>query len=143
MPLIDLTGNKYNRLTVLYRDESKPKGNKKSAYWICKCDCGTIKSIRGDHLRNNKIQSCGCLQKERASDVNTIDLTGQKFGRLLVLSKVNKTNKHGPFWKCKCDCGNIVEVQGCYLRDGTTKSCGCLQKEQLKNARGKHKISYF
>ena len=43
MPLIDLTGNKYNRLTVLYRDENKPKGSGKPVYWICKCDCGMIK----------------------------------------------------------------------------------------------------
>ena len=55
-----------------------------------------------------------------------LELTGQKFGKLLVLEKTNNRTKDGLIkWKCQCDCGNIVEVAGSYLKKGNTKSCGC------------------
>ncbi len=54
-----------------------------------------------------------------------IDLTGQRFARLIVLSRVEK-NKHGQaMWLCQCDCGNQTVVQSGHLRSGHTKSCGC------------------
>lgn len=65
-----------------------------------------------------------------------IDLTNKKFGKLLVLGrdieyqKLKKADK--PYWKCQCDCGNIVTVLGKSLREGHTKSCGCLQKDIIK-----------
>lgn len=60
-----------------------------------------------------------------------IDLTGKRFGRLVVLGK---DVKHGNnwYWKCRCDCGNEVSVDGKSLRGGCTKSCGCLNRELLK-----------
>lgn len=61
----DLKGKKFGRLEVLKKDTSS-KRNK----WICKCDCGTIKSIQACHFVRGKILSCGCLQKELASKVN-------------------------------------------------------------------------
>ena len=59
---------------------------------------------------------------------NIEDLTGKKFGRLLVLERAQ--NRNGAvYWKCQCDCGTIKEIRGCHLRSGGTKSCGCLSKE--------------
>ena len=58
-----------------------------------------------------------------------IDLTGQRFGRLIVIEYNKQTKK----WKCQCDCGNIKEVQSANLRRGATQSCGCLQKEKITN----------
>ena len=52
------------------------------------------------------------------------DLTGQKFNRLTVIQYLSKSK-----WQCKCDCGNIVEVQGGHLKNGHTKSCGCYNNE--------------
>lgn len=52
------------------------------------------------------------------------DLTGFKFNRLKVLSKSNSSK-----WLCVCDCGKLKEVDGKYLKNNHTKSCGCLQKE--------------
>lgn len=69
-----------------------------------------------------------------------IDLTGKRFGRLVVLSRA-ETKRGQTFWNCKCDCGNIVSVNAYSLKIGETKSCGCLQKEiQSKNA-SKHNLS--
>ena len=114
---VDLSGQQFNEITVLEKDEtlSKEKGR---TYWKCQCSCGKIKSIRGDGLK--KIQTCG----ECAND-----LTNQKFGRLLVLYKGKKDKAGHQFWFCKCDCDNIVEVNSDNLRRGLTQSCGCLHSE--------------
>lgn len=65
-----------------------------------------------------------------------IDLTGQKFGRLLVLERdyeyQKKHNYIKPYWKCRCNCGKIVTVMGKSLREGKTKSCGCFNKDTTK-----------
>ena len=66
------------------------------------------------------------------------DLTGQKFNRLKVI-EYSHTNKHGAYWKCLCDCGKEIIVLGSYLRNGDTKSCGCLKREVAsKNRKGKN-----
>ena len=65
-----------------------------------------------------------------------IDLTGQRFGRLVVVSRSDRDGKksHRVYWNCQCDCGcTSVTSSGC-LRNGHTKSCGCLRREML-NAR--------
>lgn len=66
-----------------------------------------------------------------------IDITGQRFGRLVVLEKAEKRGKNW-FWRCKCDCGQEKLIDGRNLRGGYTKSCGCLSIElstqRLKNA---------
>ena len=64
---IDLTGQRFGRLTVLRRDESV-HGHGKISKWICQCDCGKVKSINSYHLRFGPTKSCGCYQKERASE---------------------------------------------------------------------------
>ena len=57
-----------------------------------------------------------------------IDLTGQRFGKLVVIEKVEKRGKNW-FWRCQCDCGNEKLIDGRNLRGGKTKSCGCLNIE--------------
>lgn len=54
------------------------------------------------------------------------DLTGQKFGKLTIIEYAYTDNYRRAIWKCQCECGNIVEVRGDMLRNGNTKSCGCL-----------------
>lgn len=69
-----------------------------------------------------------------------IDLTGQRFGRLAVLSRAENTVHRKTRWLCNCDCGNTKIVTGVELRKGDTKSCGCLRKEvSSKNATVKHR----
>lgn len=57
------------------------------------------------------------------------DITGEKFGRLEVISLTPKRHNRCAIWLCRCDCGNMVEAQGSYLRNGDTQSCGCLHDE--------------
>ena len=56
-----------------------------------------------------------------------IDLSGKKFGRLLVLQYEGHQK-----WLCKCDCGRNKIINGQHLRNGATKSCGCLNKEESR-----------
>lgn len=63
--LIDLTGQRFGRWTVLEKAPSRPMGS--GAYWVCKCDCGNIKQVNSQILRNGRSQSCGCLHYEQQS----------------------------------------------------------------------------
>lgn len=61
-----------------------------------------------------------------------LDLTNQRFGRLIALKRIpNKNNK--TYWRCKCNCGNIIDVRTDQLTSHTTQSCGCLAKETVVN----------
>lgn len=63
-----------------------------------------------------------------------IDLTGQRFGRLTVIKRVEDyiqpNGHHATMWLCKCECGNHTTVQAGHLKSGYTTSCGCFQKER-------------
>lgn len=58
-----------------------------------------------------------------------IDMTGQKFGRWTVIGFDCNKNRQ-TMWKCRCDCGTEKSVEGAHLRDGRSKSCGCLTREK-------------
>lgn len=63
---IDITGNTYGRLKVLKRSENRGK----TPMWLCKCECGNETIVDGFCLRHGITKSCGCLQKEVASNLN-------------------------------------------------------------------------
>lgn len=61
------------------------------------------------------------------------NLVGQRFGRLTVIEKMPPPKKRrGPYWKCRCDCGNEIITHQYNLKYGDTKSCGCLHKDMCK-----------
>jgi len=121
----DEIGNKHGRLAVLSRAENSKNGK---AHWLCRCSCGKETVVAGVRLRNGTSKSCGCLGRERVSEKLKVDLTGQKFSRLLALKEVGK-NKCGFIrWECRCDCGKIHIVSSGNLKNGAVKSCGCLRK---------------
>ena len=126
--LIDITGQKFGRLTALRVDDdnqNKHCGTK----WICECDCGTIKSIRGYDLRKGKVLSCGCLRNEKVREAIGNHLEGQRFGKLTVKYQVDSIKESSGMlrtaWLCQCDCGNEVIVKTINLKSGDTQSCGC------------------
>lgn len=57
------------------------------------------------------------------------DLTGTRFGRLVVLQRHEPSGRYTK-WTCKCDCGNLKTVHASSLKNGDTKSCGCLFREE-------------
>ena len=63
---------------------------------------------------------------------NFRDITGQKFGKLTVISfsrDVKSGNRYRKYWNCICECGNHKEVRLDSLTSGNVKSCGCLHEE--------------
>ena len=58
-----------------------------------------------------------------------IDLTGQRFGRLVVIRECGRTKDGKVLWLCRCECGAEVVVRSNDLRSEKTKSCGCLSRE--------------
>ena len=60
--LANLKGRCFGRLKVLRRDR-EPREDR-GAYWICACECGNKKSVRGSNLTNGDVRSCGCLRRE-------------------------------------------------------------------------------
>ena len=126
--LIDEIGHKYGLLTVIKQDTKYGK-----AAWLCQCDCGNTKIATGSDLRTGKVTSCGAGCKLKyLRNSNFKDLTGQRFGRLIVLSFKEINKNHKSVWHCKCDCGNECDILGASLENGKTQSCGCLHKEQLQ-----------
>lgn len=138
---IDLTGQKINRWTIIERAENKGK----AVYWKCKCECGTIKDVKGSHLRDGSSQSCGCLQKEIAKDFlsqvgqnNFNDLTNKEFGFWTVIKDSGKRASNGAIiWHCKCQCGEEKDLESRYLLKNISISCGC----QRRLSKGEEKIT--
>jgi len=119
---IDLTGQRFGRLEVLYRNGSTKH---KKAVWHCKCDCGNEKDIIGSELRNGRIVSCGCYHKEqfrqmahsrRQYSINP----GDKIGSLTILEEIQMGQ-----YKCLCDCGREFITTGKILSVGDATTCGC------------------
>lgn len=122
-------GEKYGRLTAIKQVERPTHIKSGGKYFLFQCDCGTEKIIRGTSVSAGAIKSCGCLQKEKVG-ANGKNLLGEKFGRLTVIEQVkNEHNHRGKYWRCQCDCGKIIDVRADGLINGSTKSCGCLQRE--------------
>lgn len=111
--LIDMTGKKFGKLTVKYRD---PEPHTKP-YWICQCECGNELSVYGTNLRNGTTTQCKqCAYQKRTETIfgETYNyLLNHKFGHLSVLEKDNSKPSgagRNVYWKCKCDCGKYVSV---------------------------------
>ena len=66
-----------------------------------------------------------------------IPLDGARFGRLVVLERA-VTDDKATFYKCACDCGETKNVRAVSLRNGDTKSCGCLRKEKMAQQQTTH-----
>lgn len=127
----DLTGQRFGKLLVISKAENI--GNKVA--WNCKCDCGNSVIVKACNLyrKESPTISCGCEHCKPK-----YDLTGKRFGKLLVIglsSDNEKTKKDGQKrWECKCDCGNTAYILTNTLMSGSAKGCGCLTGE---NFRGK------
>ena len=69
------------------------------------------------------------------------ELSGKRFGRLLVIEKSGVTPNGIILWKCLCDCGNIVSIRSTHLVNGKTKSCGCFQRDVASKLKKSHGLS--
>lgn len=128
MKKLDITGKRFGKLVAIEKTKKPDRVKESSAtYWLCQCDCGSVKKVRIDHLNNGKTRSCGCLKK----DVRFEDITGKKFNRWTVLDHGGKDKYGKTVWECVCDCGTKRLITGTSLKRGDTKSCGCLRREVI------------
>lgn len=112
--------------------------------WVlCRCDCGTIRRVSAGNLRQRNNASCGCGRNETLSAMcRKPAQVGDRFGRLVVVGEPvyeargrhNGGGYQSPVVPCVCDCGTPVSPKQACLRRGTTKSCGCLQRERSSEA---------
>lgn len=102
---------------------------------MCECRCGNKTEVLQAQLTSGKTRSCGCLQKEVASN-QAKELRGRRFGKLEVLGRVELerpcTNGQRSGWFCRCDCGKEVVVIRKDLLSGKVQSCGCLLRETAR-----------
>lgn len=138
-------GEKYGRLTVLYRDLSRA-GEGRVA-WMCECECGNQLSVWGKSLKDGNTRSCGCLNTElrveriqKLLETQRVDLVGEQSGLLTVIRKaipeeiINRPRQHS-YWYCLCECGNHHIVETSDFKRGRVQSCGCM------NSKGEAKIT--
>jgi len=69
------------------------------------------------------------------------DISGQRFGRLVVLRRNGRASHGAAAWLCRCDCGREVTVSAPSLRQGDTKSCGCYHSERVIESHATHRMS--
>lgn len=122
-----LIGQKFGRLTVVDKTEKKKNG---SYIYRCQCDCGNITEVPGAYLKNGHTKSCGCIKREKRE---SLDITGQRFGRLVAVKFIKYDHKHRDVWLFKCDCGNEKEMPASYVKWGRVRSCGCLATEKTRD----------
>ena len=135
----DIAGMKFGELTVLRKaDERTSNGETR---WICRCSCGNEAIVKKSHLTSGGTKSCGCMKEKKRTE----DLTGRVFGRLTVVERVEDSvapsGRKNVMWKCRCECGNEIVARGSHLRNGSTKSCGCLNRELVSTLNKKHGFS--
>ena len=113
-PKLDLTGEKIGLLTVVGANGVSRDGH---SLWDCICECGQWLIVYGTVLNNYGTKSC-----RRCSQLK--DITGESFGSLIAINRVDRGNNGMSKWLCKCDCGNMAIVTINHLTTGHTKTCG-------------------
>lgn len=119
----DLTGMRFGKLVCLEPTEERKYT---STVWKCRCDCGNEALVPARQLLSDYVKSCGCLEHPPLKN-----FIGKRFGSLTVVSYEGKrAGMHR--WRCLCDCGKETVVGQTLLQTGKTKSCGCLQREIIR-----------
>jgi hypothetical protein len=119
----DLSGLRFGRLEALFPAADRGNGGLK---WVCRCDCGGETVARAKDLNHGNTRSCGCGRRVplASSSCHGIE-EGTRFGLLVVRMCLGLKDKYFSYL-CDCDCGGVTRVRGTLLRNGQTRSCGCL-----------------
>lgn len=122
----DLVGKKYGKLTII-----KDLGTKGKNYirWVdVRCDCGGYNRCRFYSLKSGNKTHCGC-------ELGVKITVGEVFGRITVLADLGRKGAHNER-HClgQCVCGTMKTFNYHKLRDGHTKSCGCLVLENMSRS---------
>lgn len=123
----DLTDQKFGDLTVLKKAESQKRNG--GVWWTCSCTCGEIYECPATLLVKGKRTHCGC----KTNRGRPADIAGKKFNRLTAIYPLDeRDNKGSVMWRCRCECGNEIDVSYNTLMYSHNQSCGCQKKEHDK-----------
>jgi len=135
----NLIGNEYGKIKIL---SISPFKRGKYTDYKANIFCGWCSNEKQVYLRGileGKTKSCGCQQYSKITRYKTgiknplcEDLSGKKFGKLLVI-EIDSKKLSRIHWICKCECGNSKSVTAKHLKSGLIKSCGCLKHLMGKN----------
>ena len=144
----DITGNTYGYLTAIEFDHFDGK----NSHWKFRCKCGNTVVRSMKKIKESKTPSCGCYmteiiqkaeekrqqekaiveQRKRYNKENSIrnrDLSGEKYGKLEVIKRLEKKDDAKSEYLCKCDCGNsVIKTQKYLINKSSNLSCGCGRK---------------
>lgn len=109
----DITGERFSSLIAL-KPLRKNKFN--NWIWLCKCDCGNKTEVASGHLTSGRTKSCGCRKEN--------DLTGNRYGKLIVVKRLGSDSHGDTSYICRCDCGEEIIARQSNLVRGHYKSCG-------------------
>lgn len=99
----------------------KSSGTRSLLYQVCLCDCGKERLVQMGNLINGRISACSSCTIVR-------DITGQRFGKILVIKSLGMDKKRNAKWECQCDCGKRFAIFGSALTNAGVKSCGCVPR---------------
>lgn len=122
--LIDRTGCRYGRLTVLSQAESINHHTR----WLCRCDCGNETEVFADGLQSGGTKSCGCLRSERTRETHSLPAGIAAFNSLIHHMKY-EAKKRGHAWGITKEQVRILTQQLCYycgaqpIQQGTSSTC--------------------
>ena len=110
MPLHDLTGQRFGRLTVKYREDKIQKNGRRRTAWICQCDCGKSVHVISDNLLSGATCSCGCFKSEMTSSRSSTH-------------KQTNTHLYGVWCAMKSRCNTPSATYYCYYGGRGIKVC--------------------
>ena len=124
-PKYQLIGMRFGHWTV--KDGSH-------GYWLCVCDCGTERRMQSSNLIDGRSTSCGCARID--------NLAGKRFGRWTVIEYSHRSPvTKRVLWSCRCDCGTVKAVTVLSLKNGMSRSCGCLASDVARERNYKHGLN--
>jgi len=137
---LDLTGKKFGSLLVVDRAGFDKHGN---ARWNCICDCGKKIVVSGGRLTRISTPKthCGCLTSQHMSDAHKgkpckiKDLTGQRFGSLLIIDRAGSNERGKATWNYVCDCGKkgVARTEELTRSLAAKTHCGCLTSKHISD----------
>lgn len=134
-PLKIKAGMIFGEWEVIERDYN-PTSKQHSTFWFCKCKlCGKVYSVARDSLVNGKSSCCNYCKGEKIRNKLqqrglNIWQKGERFGLLEIIDRAEMKSGHS-YVKCKCDCGNVINVRVEHLKGQShsrTISCGCISQ---------------
>lgn len=124
-------GDRFGRLAAVGRVDDSPDGRQR---WLFRCDCGTEKPCVLSFVIKGRVQSCGCLGRERLAAWRHVEIPshiepGDRFACLVAIGRVDNSREGRQRWLFRCDCGAQKISDTRTVIKGKTKSCGCFARD--------------